>query len=51
VEQPSEIRATRSLSQRAVIKVRAGIVQEIGTAVKVVTGNRKAQVTFIKRFS
>jgi hypothetical protein len=38
-------------STTAIIKVRHGTVQEIGTATKLVTQNRKAQRTFITSFS
>jgi hypothetical protein len=38
-------------STTAVIKVRHGTVEELGTATKMVTKNHKAQLTFIKSFS
>jgi hypothetical protein len=38
-------------STTAIVKVREGIVEEIGTATKRVTQNRTAQLTFIKSFS
>jgi hypothetical protein len=38
-------------SSTAVLKVRAGIVKEIGIATKLVTQSRKAQLAFIKSFS
>jgi hypothetical protein len=38
-------------STTAIIKVRDGTVQEIGTATKLVTQDRKAQRTFLTSFS
>jgi hypothetical protein len=38
-------------STTAIIEVRDGTVREIGTATKLLTQNRKAQLTFITSFS